>query len=272
MPQDLALVIPTVCRKSLLRAVRSVYAQSGDLRLQILIGVDCDPHGRAAQLREALSMEAPPGCRLTWIDPGYSTSERHGGVHASPFGGSLRSALTFLADAEHVMYLDDDDWLAPDHCRQALAAVEGVKWAFAYSIYADGETDEPLCVDEFESVGVDRGVFARRFGGFVRPSGLVINKLKLLHVVHLLSLTVREKGIIEDRIFFNYLREQPHACTQKASVYYTLDPKDGMHPYRVEFMRKRNAAFGSARKTESVFGNDYFASNPAVDLTSSSIS
>lgn len=263
MPHDVAVVIPTVCRKSLVRCVRSVYQQTAGLRIQILIGVDCDPHGRSVEIYNQLSGELPPNCTLKWLDLGYSTSVRHGGVHASPFGGSLRSALTFLADAEIVMYLDDDDWLAPAHCAQILATIGQQKWAFAFSIYADGDTGEPLCVDEFESIGVNKGVFAERFGGFVRPSGMAINKLKLLHVVHLFSLTVHEKGIIEDRIVFNYLREQPHACTGKATVYYALDPKDGMHPHRLEFMRRRQAAFGSARKTESVFGNDYFASNAA---------
>jgi len=262
MPHDIAVIIPTVCRKSLLRAVRSIYGQKTSGRIQILIGVDCDPHGRGAEIFAQLSAETPSHCTLQWLDLGYSTSVRHGGVHASIFGGSLRSALTFLADAEIAMYLDDDDWLAPDHCTHILAAIQDHKWAFAFSIYADADTGEPLCVDEFESVGVNKGVFAKRFGGFVRPSGLAINKLKLLHIVHLFSLTVHEKGIIEDRIVFNYLREQPHGCTGQATVYYALDPKDGMHPHRLEFMRHRQAAFGSIKKTESVFGNDYFAQYP----------
>jgi hypothetical protein len=259
MPHDIAIIIPTVCRLSLLRAIRSIYHQKTKARIQILIGVDCDPHGRGPEMFNQLLKEAPPHCSLTWLDLGYSTSVRHGGVHASIFGGSLRSALSFLADAEIAMYLDDDDWLAPEHCTEILAAIAGKKWAFAYSIYANADTGEPYCVDEFESVGVNRGVFAERFGGFVRPSGMAVNKLKLLHILHLFSLTVHEQGIIEDRIVFSYLKEQPHGCTGKASVYYSLDPKDGMHPQRLEFMRHRQAQFGAIKKTESVFGNDYFA-------------
>ena len=258
MPHDLAIVIPTVCRKSLIRSVRSIFAQATEARIQILIGVDCDPHRRGAEICDLLRAEIPPNCSLVWLDLGYSTSVRHGGIHTSLFGGSLRSGLTFLADAEIVMYLDDDDWLAPQHCAQILAAIQDQKWAFAYSIYADGDTDQALCVDEFESVGVNKGVFSGRFGGFVRPSGMAINKVKLLHVVHLFSLTVREQGIIEDRIVFNYLRDQPHACTGNATVFYALDPKDGMHPYRLAFMQDRQTTFESLEKMESVFGDAFF--------------
>ena len=82
----------TTCRQSLARAVRSVYGQRIDGRIQILVGVDCDPHGRLDELLAQLAPECPPHVTLSLIDLGYSTSRRHGGVHASFYGGSLRSA------------------------------------------------------------------------------------------------------------------------------------------------------------------------------------
>jgi hypothetical protein len=247
----IAVVLLTTCRASLARAVRSVYRQRIDGRIQILIGVDCDPHGRLGELLSTLAPECPPHVTLTLINPGYSTSRRHGGPHASFYGGSLRSALTLLADSGVVVYLDDDDWLKEDHCARILHAIDGKKWAFSYSIYADGNTGEELCVDEIESVGVDKGIYAQRFGGFVRPSGLAIDKLQLLHIVHLWSCAAFATGDGEDRLVFEQLRKEPHGCTEAATVCCALDPNDALHARRVQFMRERGVEYSSAPKSES---------------------
>lgn len=250
---DVAVVMITVCRESLLRAVRSVFEQDYQGTIHILIGVDIDRSGRAAELREVLSRECPPNVQLTWFDPGYSTSRRNGGVHACFYGGALRTILTFLANAPIVAYLDDDDWYGRDHLRRILAAIDGKSWAFSLCYYADGDTGEGLCVDELESVGVGAGVFKDRFGGFVRSSALAVNKLALAPYMHLWSETIGPQGDGEDRLIFNVLRTQPHGATGVPTVYYALDPRDGMHPLRVSFMQSRGITAAIPQfKTESV--------------------
>lgn len=254
MPQTrhaVAVVIVTTCRASLERAVRSVFGQRCGGRIQVLIGVDVDPHGRLDALLAALLPDCPPHITVSLIHLGYSTSRRHGGPHASFYGGSLRAALTLLADSRVVVYLDDDDWLKEDHCAQVLQAIDGRKWAFAYSIYADGNTGRELCVDEIESVGVGAGIYAERFGGFVRPSGLAIDKLALLHLVHLWACAAFATGDGEDRLMFEQLRAEPHGCTGMASVCCALDPNDALHARRVEFMRARGVRYEAAPKIES---------------------
>ncbi|RJG05395.1 glycosyltransferase family 2 protein [Noviherbaspirillum cavernae] len=251
MRNSLAVVIVTTCRETLCRSVRSVFNQQFSGRMQILIGVDCDPHKRLDALLPALAAECPSHITITLINLGYSTSQRHGGPHASFYGGSLRSALTLLADSDIVIYLDDDDWLKEDHCARILRAIEGKKWAYSYSIYADGNTGEGLCVDEIESVGVGKGIYAKNFGGFVRPSGLAINKMQLLHIVHLWSCSAFATGDGEDRLIFEQLRNEPHGCTEAATVYCALDPKDMLHDYRVSFMRSKGVEFVSTAKAES---------------------
>jgi len=133
-----------------------------------------------------------------------------------------------------------------------MAAIQGKKWAFAYSIYADGNTGEGLCVDEIESVGVDKGVYREKFGGFVRPSGLAINKMELLHLVHLWSCSPFPSGDGEDRLIFDRLRGEEHACTGNATVYCALDPKDGMHETRLAFMAAKGVTPNLAAKAGSV--------------------
>lgn len=251
MRQRIAIVVLTTCRESLLRAVRSIFGQNLHVPVQVLIGVDCDPERRLPALIETLRRECPPHIMLNLINMGYSTSVRHGGPHASHFGGSLRSAMTFLADSDIVTYLDDDDWFAPDHCERILHAIVGKTWAHTYSIYADGNTGRGLCVDEIESVGVGRGIYAQAFGGFVRPSGLAVNKLHILHLLHLWSGAKWDAGDGEDRLLFDQLRHLPHGCTNAATVYCAIDPKDELHDFRLRFMKSRGVDVEISPKADS---------------------
>jgi hypothetical protein len=252
MRYDIAVVITTVCRDSLLRSVRSIFGQNYGGRIQIMIGIDCDPQNQFSRIQTILDDERPDNVKTTWLNLGYSTSRRHGGPHSCFYGGSLRSALTLLADAEYVMYLDDDDWLDPGHCLSITNCITGNKWAFSYCFYADGDTGEALCVDKIESVGVGRGVYEAKFGGFVRPSGMTINKLELLHLVHLWSCSPYLSGDGEDRLIFDALRNEPHACTGEATVFHTIDPKDSMHPVRMEFMKSQGVARIPSMKRNSI--------------------
>ncbi len=249
---DLAVVIVTICREALLRCVRSIFDQKHRGPIQIMIGVDSDLNDRAERLQTILAAECPDHVSLVWFDLGYSTSVKHGGVHSCQFGGSLRSALTLLADSEIVMYMDDDDWLAREHCGNILSCIRNKKWAFAYSVYADGTTGEGLCNDEIESVGVGKGVFAEQYGGFVRLSGLAIRKLDLLPIIHLLSASPFASGDGEDRLMFEQLAREPHACTGRSTVYYTLDARDGMHEIRMAFIRSKGFEVELPSKPESV--------------------
>jgi hypothetical protein len=74
-----------------------------------------------------------------------------------------------------VAYLDDDNWWAPDHLGSLVGAIAGHDWAYALRWYADEQTGRGVGVDRWESVGPDAGVYAKRFGGFVDPSCLLID-------------------------------------------------------------------------------------------------
>ncbi len=252
---NLSIVIITVCRLSLIRAVRSIFIQSYTNSIQILIGIDIDDNKNFLIIKEILDNECPNNINIVWLNLGYSTSKRHGGIHGCYFGGSLRTALSMLANSELVMYLDDDDWLHKDHISNILSVIGNNAWAFAYSIYANGNKSEGICTDELESVGVDKGFFAASHGGFVRPSGLLINKIKLMHILHLWACSYTENGDGEDRLIFDRLKTEPYACTEIPSVYYTLDPKDSMHNIRMEFIKsksKNNNTINLAEKIGSV--------------------
>ena len=239
MPFDAAVVIVTVCRRSLLRAVRSVFAQDLPGRIQVLVGVDVDPDKAGAALYQELLAACPPRIALTWMALGYSTSTRHGGVHPCGYGGSLRTALSFCAASRHVAYLDDDDWWDPSHLRLLRAAVDGRSWAFSRSWYVNPDDGRVLCEDGLESVGPGAGLYRSRDGGFVRPSALMLDKVALADALHLWSQAKYPTGDGEDRLLFErLLREPPPGRTETCTVHYTIDPRDGLHDLRCDYMRR----------------------------------
>jgi len=236
-PSEVAVVIPTVLRETLTRAVHSVFDQDLDGRIQILIGIDAvkGPIEQLAGLEDC----CPDNVTLTIVDPGYSTARRNGGVHACGYGGSLRAALSFLANSRHVAYLDDDNWFAPNHLSSLRKAISGVDWAYSHRWMVDPRTDGVVCIDTWESVGPNAGVYAKRFGGFVDTSSLMIDKLKCLDVLPCWSDPPTPRGDCEDRmVFFALTSRYKGNSTGQASSFYTIDPNDVLQKTREEYFQR----------------------------------
>jgi len=235
MKVDASIIVATIGRESLWRTVQSVFRQTHPGILQILIGVDAEWFQPVWPMVQELMREMPRNVFITPINLGYSTSVRHGGVHTCRFGGSLRTALSFLAASEHITYLDDDDWCEPEHIRLLLAAVQGHSWAFTLSNYADPNTGAVLGIDTIESVGPGRGIYKETLGGFVRPSALLLNKLKLAHILHLWSVSPYRTGDEEDRLVFGQLlKVGDYGQTGVPTLNCCLDPGDKMHDLRMK--------------------------------------
>lgn len=251
----ISVVVVTIGRDSLLRAIRSIFSQKFEGNIQILIGIDVDVYGNYLRFKSLLEAECPHNIDIFWLYLPYSTSKRHGGMHDCFYGGSLRSILTLLAHAPYVAYLDDDDWFLPEHLQNACVAFNKypeAAWAFAYCYYADSNNEMILCVDEIESVGVGNGIYAERYGGFVRPSALILDKLKTLSLLHLWSMAGDDSGGAEDRLLFKYLKEMKHINLGNATVCCALDPKDIMHEIRMQFISKKIGNIEMAQKLQSL--------------------
>jgi hypothetical protein len=237
-PYDVAVVIPTVGRPTLERAVQSVFTQDFVGRIQILIGVDVlmgDDRG----LLNALVAAAPANQSVLVFDPGYSTAKRNGGFFASGDGGALRTILSYVAHSRLVAYLDDDNWWAMDHLSSLVEAISGHDWAYSLRWYVEQESMRPLCIDSWESVGPGAGVFKRRFGGFVDPNCLMIDKVACELALRLWChpLPDDRKGMSSDRTVFAYLKkEKRSAATKRATAYYTLNPSDINHQKRLRYI------------------------------------
>lgn len=246
-PFDVAVVMPTVLRPSLARAVASVYDQEFSGRIQLLIGID-RPIGDAGLL-DRLAAECPGHVALTVCDLGYSTSVRHGGLYPNRFSGALRTILSYAANSRHVAYLDDDNWWAPDHLAALKAAIEGADWAWSLRWFVEARTGEPICIDEWESVGPEAGIFLEKFGGFVDPSSLMVDKFAAHDILPFWSLSPFDDGSGEDRLVFAALKGALSGRpTGAATSYYTINPDDPMQSTRLQRMRERGAVLPSARR------------------------
>ena len=232
---DAAVVIPTVLRPRLKQALESVFAQNFPGRIHILIGIDTIRGDLA--LIDRVCAARPSNCVVQVFWPGYSTSTRHGGLTPPGDGGALRTILTYLANARYVAYLDDDNWWDPKHLYQMRRAMDDAEWAFALRWFVHPETHRPVCVDIWESVGPGQGVFSEKFGGFVDPSCLMIDKVACPSAPHYWNFPLRDDPMSADRNVFAFLSSQhkPRG-TGQPTVFYTLNANDGLHPFRLKLM------------------------------------
>lgn len=218
--------------------MESVFAQDFMGRIQLLIGIDKSDADRIILSEICQSM--PQHCVVTVMDLGYSTSVRHGGLHPARDGGTLRTALSYLANSRYIAYLDDDNWWDPTHLSTLRKAIEGSDWAFSLRWFVDPVSGTPLCIDQWESTGIDSGVFAEQFGGFVDPNCLMIDKLQCEPVLRFWAIPLEndEKAMSADRNVFSALRRDfTSAPTQSATCKYVIDPKDELHSHRLEWIR-----------------------------------
>ena len=246
-PFAAAVVLPTVLRPSLARAVESVYAQTLDGRIQLLLGIDVASGDPA--LLDRLAAACPPQIDLVVCDPGYSTSVRHGGLYPNRFSGALRTILSYAANSRYLAYLDDDNWWAPDHLASLLDTIAEAEWAWSQRWFVEAETDEPICIDDWESVGPDAGIFVEQFGGFVDPSSLMVDKFAAHDILPFWSLSPFEDGSGEDRLVFAGLKGALRGRgTGRATSFYTVNPQDPMQSNRLQMMRERGIVLPSARR------------------------
>jgi hypothetical protein len=242
---DVAVVMQTICRPKIGRAVQSVYRQEGAGRIHLLIGLD-KPIFDRRPLDEVLAAR-PAHCVVTLLDLGFSTGEIHGGIYGGVdpgSGGALRTILSFAANSAYVAYLDDDNWLAPNHLASLRAAIEDHCWAWSLRWFVDAESGRTLGVDTFESIGPGRGVHNQRFGGWADPNTLMIDKTRCGEALPRWSYPfVLADGTQapSDRRVFDLLRTRPGRCTGKPTCYYETRASDSNHALRLRLLEQSGA-------------------------------
>lgn len=227
-PFDIGVVMVTVVRETLAQAIRSVFAQQFAGRIQILVGIDRWQGDRAVV--EQLLSESPSHVAVSTLDLGYSTSQRHGGIYPSHFGGALKTILSYASNSRHVTYLDDDNWYAPNHVATMLSAISGKAWAFSLRHFVDAASGDVLCADTWESMGPGRGVYGKAQGGFVDTNSYIIDKVACNDVFPEWAMTRFAGGTGGDRQVLEKLRGRPWGTNDAHTVFYRTR-LEGQHSY-----------------------------------------
>ncbi len=252
--------MPTIGRAVLGRALNSIFDQDYAGSIQVLLGVD-----KPCELDEtvkAIIDGKPDHISVLIMQLPFSTSIRHGGVHLALDGGAIRSILSYMANSRYVAYLDDDNvWEIP-HLRLLHSAIQGRAWAFAQRKLIDEVTQQPLCIDRWDSVGPYRGRFAGQ-GGLVDPNCIMVDKTVVGAQLGQWSQTLNGRPSVEaDRCFFASIRDERFGEVSEATVQYgvrytsvlfdlfekTLPPEEAatVHAQRIRWieaqrLRKRQA-------------------------------
>jgi tetratricopeptide (TPR) repeat protein len=230
---DVAVLVRTILRPSLVAAIESVFAQDFGGRIQILVGVD--RHEGKPDSLLALRDRCPPNIGFTVIDPGYSTAKRNGGLYSASAGGALLTSLAYLANAPRIACLDDDNRMLPPHLRLLLDAIGDKPWAFSLRWFVNPANRERICIDGLESVGPGRGLFEKRFGGFVDMNSWVLDKTKLHMILPWLCIGPYQGGGGNDRKIFEMLAKHPFGETREATSEYVISPSDQNHAMRMKY-------------------------------------
>jgi hypothetical protein len=228
MLYDTAVIIPTVLRPHLKRAVHSVYKQDFKGTVQILVGIDVAQGPRT--ILDELRAECPPRMTLSVVDPGFSTSRRHKGYYSIWGGGALRSMMSYAANSRFLAYLDDDNWWGPRHLSDLRKAIARHDWAYSLRWYVDPVSLKPICVDRWESVGPGKGIYAKlyKYGGHVDTNCLMIDKRRCHWALPAWCLPHTHKGQRpgggEDRVMFQLLSSKFRgAATGRATAFYLVN-------------------------------------------------
>lgn len=238
-PAEIAVVLPSIWRNSLEQALRSAIEQDFPGNVQIVLSFDI-PNLARLDLDRIIG-ELPPNRTVLALYPGYSTSRRHGGLYPAFDGGALRVVSSYLANARYLTYLDDDNWWVPSHLSLLHASIQGVQWAFTWRWFVNPLNDTIICIDDWESVGPDRGVYQKQFGGFVDPNCLMIDKIACDPVLRRWTTPLPDDpgAMSADRNIFADLRAgHSWRAANRPTVYYRINPNDPVHGDRAGMMRQ----------------------------------
>ena len=68
-------------------------------------------------------------------------------------GHRIYAAVPYLIDADYFIFLDEDNWIEPNHVESLVKTVSGNDWAFSLRKIVDQE-DKYICNDDCESLGL----------------------------------------------------------------------------------------------------------------------
>ena len=143
------IITPTTGTKYLEKCVDSVAKQTYN-NIQHLVVVDGKEHRKKAeqQIHHDVDLMVLP------YNTGYDQYNGH----------RIYGACTFLAEGKYLIFLDEDNWLEPNHVEELVNCVEGHGAGWAYTLRKIVNSDgEYICNDDCESLGKWKSILNDNF-------------------------------------------------------------------------------------------------------------
>lgn len=149
MKQPSAIVItPTVASQTLVRAVESVKAQDYKNLKHLVVADGREFLPKVMNLRILVE----DGNRLTITSAPFNTGRGQDNTQGF-YGHRIFAAYPHLVNEDYVLFLDDDNWLEPDHVSSLIELCEKENLDFAHSLRKVYVDDKFLAEDKCEAIG-----------------------------------------------------------------------------------------------------------------------
>jgi len=226
-----AIVTPSIGQDTLTQCLLSVQKQEYE---DIVHYVFIDGYEHKENIINQISFEQP--------DVPIKTVTLEENVGKGWYGHRVYSACSFLVNADAICYLDEDNWIEPDHVKLLVEKLQnGNQWAYSLrKIY--NQKGKLVCEDNCESLGK----WPVYFNGEVHhidTSSYIIRRDIAVSIGHA---WYGQWGA--DRQFFHNLKQHfsQYECTNKHTLCYRLDNNTGKgdsnpNSVNAEFFKKGNA-------------------------------
>ena len=216
MKPMVTVITPTTGVPYLKQAIESVCSQTYE-NIQHLVVVD-GPHENADTIIDECR-NGVNGGDIDVIHLPYATGiDRYNGHR-------IYGAMTYLAKGEYVCFLDEDNWLDPNHVESLVKVIEsGNQWAFSLRKITDKDGNY-MCNDDCESLGkwpscLDANDYFVDVGCYFLPKNLALQLTPIWYR------KAREPGVPEvDRMLSHVLRQNNLTCD--TNYLYTLNYRTG---------------------------------------------
>lgn len=227
--QTVAIVTPTIGKGTLKQCVESVKNQTyKNIKHHIVIDGTTFADGIVEQIEAAVAND--------WSQIYTSTLAENVGGNGW-YGHRTYAAYSYLVNADAVCFLDEDNWIEPNHVESLVKAINehGADWSFAFRKIYDKDGNY-LCHDNCESLGVHPVYFNDEIAHIDTSSYLVRTEV----AVRVAGAWYGKWGA--DRQYFGVLAQHFPAVepSRQHSLCYRLDGNPGS--VSKEFFEQGNAA------------------------------
>ena len=242
------VIIPTTGSPEVIEAIKSVLDQTYDTKCYVV----CDGPEFSYTVKNM----------LRWVEkhPNYHRVKLCNlpiNVGANGFyGHRVYAAFTHLVDTEYVLYLDQDNWLKPNHVESCINTIKSKNLDWCYSLRDIYKKDGTLiCHDDCESLG--------KWQTYHGVNHVDTNSYCLKTEIGVKLASAWHGGWGQDRVFLATIAQhfQKFDCTGEYTVNYRVD--GGKGSVNAEFFingndvmnKKYNGEFPWHKKISSSVGS-----------------